>query len=172
MPDAAALCDSFREAIVQAAAGQLGAKDHRVADYWRDVLGVSWHGAFPPQWCGAFALWCLHQAGVAKDAIWHIAGCWPAHDSKGYGFLLVPPHALQPTATPRPGDISYKSAPFQHHAVVESFDIVTGVVRTIDGNQGPPDYIKRSHHNVRDAAFTHYSIEPLVRNAAAAVQAP
>ena len=154
------LCAGLREAIVQAAAGQLGARDHRVADYWRDVLGVSWQGGvFPPQWCGAFALWCLHQAGVAADVQWRI----------GLGFLLMPPHSLAATGIPQPGDVSYRGSPFQHHAIVESCDIVHGIVRTIDGNQGPPDYIRRSHHALADKAFTHFSISPLI--AAAAVKA-
>jgi hypothetical protein len=147
----------YREAVLQAAAGQLDAKDHRVNDYWRDVLGVDWHGGvFPPQWCGAFDLWCLHQAGLGLHKHWKV----------GLGFLLTAPDCLPVIATPQPGDTSYKGTPFQHHAIVESVD-AAGVVHTIDGNQGSPLYIKRSSHKLADKAFTYFSISPLIDRAEA-----
>jgi hypothetical protein len=164
---------------------QLQARDHRVEDYWRSALGVEWHGKFPPHWCGAFNLWALHEAGLALDKQWHIAGCWPRHDSVGYGFILTQPHQLMVTKTPQPGDTSYKGAPYQHHAIVESLEsadrpakdaqgrpcVVSDViVHTIDGNQGPPLFIKRSQHWLSDPAYTHFSISPLIDAAIAAAK--
>lgn len=167
MPDLDAILQpgrGYREAVVQAAAGQLGAKDHRIADYWRAALGVEWHGAFPPQWCGAFNLWCLKQAGLAAQKTWTIGGCWPLPGSKGSGFLLTLPMPLETLGhgvAPQPGDTSYKAAPFQHHAIVESVD-ADGTVHTIDGNQGPPLFIKRASHKLGDGLHTYFSIGRLI----------
>jgi hypothetical protein len=176
---------AWREAVLAAAVSQLQARDHRVEDYWRSALGVEWHGKFPPHWCGAFNLWALHEAGLALDKQWHIAGCWPRHDSVGYGFILTQPHQLMVTKTPQPGDTSYKGAPYQHHAIVESLEsadrpakdaqgrpcVVSDViVHTIDGNQGPPLFIKRSQHWLSDPAYTHFSISPLIDAAIAAAK--
>lgn len=136
----------YREAIVQAAAGQLGSLDTRVADYWTDAGCVA---PFPKEWCGAFALWCLHQAGCGLDVHWVI----------GLGFLLVPPRALALVVTPEPGDVSYKPHPWQHHAIVERVEGKT--VHTIDGNQGPPSFIKRGSHELGDGRF-YFDVSRLI----------
>jgi hypothetical protein len=176
---------SFREAVIAAAQSQLAARDLRVEDYWRSALGVEWHGKFPPHWCGAFNLWCLKQAGLAPHKQWHIAGCWPKHDSKGYGFLLTQPDRLMVTRSPLPGDTSYKGAPFRHHAVIESveaadrlakdargktIEIADVKIGTIDGNQGPPAFIKRASHWLSDPAYQHFNISPLIDAALAAAR--
>ena len=144
--------DSFREAIVQAAAGELGSLNEHVEDYWESCMVAP---PYPPQWCGAFALWCLHVAGCALSVDWHV----------GTGFLLVAPHALRAVATPKPGDVSYKAAPFQHHAIVEKVE--DGVVHTIDGNQGPPSYIKRASHAL-GVGHSYFDVTPLLPTAAPA----
>ena len=138
--------DSYREAIVQAAAGELGSLDHHVADYW-ESCGLT--APFPPQWCGAFALSRLHAAGCGLAVKWVI----------GQGFLLVAPHALRVVTVPRPGDVSYKPHPFQHHAIVERVE--GNVVHTIDGNQGPPLYIKRAQHPI-GVGHVYFDISPLI----------
>lgn len=160
----------YREAVLQAAVSQLGARNLLVEDYWRGALGVDWHGGvFPPQWCGAFDLWCLKQAGLALHKDWKI----------GLGFLLTQPDCLFVIKTPLPGDTSYKGAPFQHHAIVERLEpslrsisdphnpkkpimLEDTIVHTIDGNQGPPLYIKRNQHWLSDPAYVHFSISPLI----------
>lgn len=138
--------DSYREAIVQSAAGELGALDHHVAAYW-ESCGLT--APFPPQWCGAFALSRLHSAGCALSVKWVI----------GKGFLLVAPHALRIVAIPKPGDVSYKASPFQHHAVIERVE--AGIVHTIDGNQGPPVFIKRASHAL-GVGHSYFDISPLI----------
>ncbi len=112
---------SPRELVVQAAQSQIGFSDP--TPYWLDALPESFQGPFPPDWCGAFALWALHQAGLALDIKWEI----------GFGFLLVPPHALRTVSVPEPGDIAYFNRN-QHHAVVESVDESSGTVNLINGN--------------------------------------
>lgn len=93
---------SPRDRVVAAALSQVGNTDP--AEYWADVLpGVNVGHA---DWCGAGALWCLHQAGLALDRHWVI----------GKGFLLTPP-ALPTTHAPQIGDIAYFDHN-QHQAVV------------------------------------------------------
>jgi hypothetical protein len=138
--------DSYREAIVQSAAGELGSLDHHVAAYW-EACGLT--APFPLAWCGAFALSRLKAAGCAQGIDWMI----------GHGFLLVAPHALREVATPKPGDVSYKPQPFQHHAVVERVE--DGIVHTIDGNQGPPLYIKRASHPI-GVGHVYFDVTPLI----------
>lgn len=144
-----------RAIVVAAAEAELG--PGRVADYWRDVLGPSWRGPYPKEWCGAFALWCLHQAGLGLGVQWRVA-MRPKDPS---GFLLVN-HAvgrMPRTTTPLPGDIAYFDAPYQHHAVVVSS--VPGALVTIDGNQGnlrglPVRRVTRA--STRGAAFFSISL--------------
>ena len=136
-----------RELIVQAAKSQLGKQDPN--KYWADVQPqlVNSNKA----WCGGFALWALHKAEVAKNVIWQI----------GKGFTAI--NGLQPTRSPKPGDIVYIDQPFQHHAIVETFDPVTGALTTIDGNQagGTVKIVPRNIKNVTAV----YSIEPFLSKA-------
>lgn len=111
-----------RQTIVEIAAGQIGNPDTDVI--WRDVLATKdYQPKITKAWCGAFALRCLHQAGVALAIKWK----W------GLGFLEV--NRLPKVKHPEPGDIAYYDQPFQHHAIVERVDGDT--LHTIDGNQGP-----------------------------------
>lgn len=127
-----------------------------IESFWRDVLpppyaaGVS----FPPQWCGAFALWCLHQAGIGLDLRWMFG---PPH----YGFLW----SLTQTDTPEPGDIAYLDKPFQHHAIVVSVEGDT--IHTIDGNQGPHAPVM-THEAPRGHWSAFYSIASLLGDEVAA----
>lgn len=127
--------------------------ESRVLVYWNDVLRAAKTrelGAHdcPPEWCGAFALWCLHQAGVGLELFWEFG---PPH----FGFLWN----LRTTTTPQPGDIAYLDKPFEHHAIVVTVE--GDNVHTIDGNQGAAAPIK-----TREVPLSHwtafYSIAPLL----------
>jgi hypothetical protein len=98
-----------------------------VAVYWADVLRQALTAPHPPQWCGAFALWSLHKAGLGLGLRWMFG---PPH----FGFLWNL-HQLKPHELPEPGDIAYLDKPYQHHAIVACVEGDT--VHTVDGNQGP-----------------------------------
>ena len=68
-------------------------------------------------WCGAFALWALHKAGVARNVFWQV----------GNGFLSHFPT----TSNPQPGDIAYFNQ-YQHEAVISS--VTSATVGLINGN--------------------------------------
>lgn len=114
--------DSRREAIVTAAASQIGPGN--IPAYWAScrVSPAPDPHSKSGAWCGAFALWALHQADVATSIPWVV----------GLGFCAIPGRALSITKSPQPGDILYQDQPFQHHGVVESF--VDGVLTSIEGN--------------------------------------
>jgi hypothetical protein len=108
---------SERQRVVFAALAEVGNGDP--AKYWADVLpGVDPRGL---DWCGAFALWALHQAGLALDRRWVL----------GRGFILVGPNPLPQTTNPKPGDIAYFTKN-QHEAIVEF--VSPGAVQLINGN--------------------------------------
>lgn len=138
-----------RESVVFAALSQVGNGDPK--PYWDDVLpGVNVGKA---DWCGAFALWALHQAGLALDRKWVI----------GRGFLLVGSHPLPQTTNPQPGDIAYFNKN-QHHAIVEF--VSTGAVQLINGNGAGG---KVSVSTVPKSSVTaFFSIKPLLDQAAGA----
>lgn len=150
------LSEGYREAVIQAMAGELGAGLSHVPDYLescslpRDAKGL--------QWCGIMVLAALHSAGLALGIPWAI----------GRGFLLTGPCPLTATQAPAPGDVSYLAVPFAHHAVIES--VGGDTIHTIDGNQGPPHYITRRSHK-RGSGHTYYSISPLIDRAVAALNA-
>lgn len=134
--------EKLRAAVVAAAAGELG--PGRIPDYWASC-GVSpapKPGTPTGHWCGAFTLWCLHQAKLAPAVRWII----------GRGFCEV--QGLPKTRNPLPGDIAYTDKPYQHHAIVESWDGTTLV--TIDGNQ--PD-VRRRSRPMPAAGMVFYSID-------------
>ena len=95
--------EAFRKRVVDAARSQVGKKD--LNTYFADAAPqfVGQH----PEWCGIFALWALHQAGLAKDKTWET----------GLGFLETKPR-FPNTTDPKPGDIAYYEHPYQHQAVV------------------------------------------------------
>jgi hypothetical protein len=127
-----------------------------VATLWDDVLEHpsprSASGTrilkYPPEWCGAFALRCLHEAELGKSIQWAFG---PPH----YGFL----YRLHQTKTPEPGDIAYLDKPWQHHAIVT--DVEGETVHTIDGNQGADEPIK-THMAPLSHWTAFYSILPLI----------
>lgn len=166
--------DHVRSEVVSKARGQIGPQvkgSTQVVWYWRDVLPQSWSDAQvklyakTKEWCGGFVLWCLHGAGLGAAVHW----------LDGIGFLG--PAKLPRTESPEPGDVAFFPQPFQHHAVVVSWERIAdfvpvgkkeGLARwrliTIDGNQ--PDVRERTREIVpalRPNEVAFYSIEPLLR---------
>jgi hypothetical protein len=107
-----------RTKVANAANSQIGATDASV--YWADVLQNYPSSSYPPDWCGAFALWCLHQAGLATGIEWTV----------GLGFLSG---NLPTTQQPEVGDIAYFNTN-EHHAVVVGVDYAAGTVDLVNGN--------------------------------------
>lgn len=129
-----------RDRIIEIAAAEIG--PGRRADYWREVLGYD--PGKEKAWCGAFCLWALHQAGLAREHKWGI-------DGSG----MVGPLKLRRTLTPSRGDIGYLDKPFQHHFLFDyEYD---GWVHSVDGNQ--PDVRQRKR---RKEGMAFYSIDSLL----------
>jgi hypothetical protein len=103
-----------RKRILRAAAAELGETD------WKKYLDGVAADQGPVAWCGIFALWVLHKAGIARDVGWEY----------GTGFL----YRAAKTTDPKPGDLAYIESPLQHHAIVERVDGDT--IYTVDGNSG------------------------------------
>ncbi|VVB55267.1 Uncharacterised protein [uncultured archaeon] len=129
-----------RLSVVQAALSQVGSNDS--AKYWADVIPGTNMGK--ASWCGGFALWALHQAGLARNWFWQL----------GKRFLFQ----LPMTKSPQPGDIAYFNN-YQHHAVVGAIiDPVTVQLINGNGTGGKVSVSTTPMHSV--TAF--YSIEPLL----------
>ena len=108
-----------RQRVVKAALGELGSSDK--AKYWASSLpGQNPAGL---DWCGVFALWCLHQAGLATTWYWEL----------GLGFLMTAHHKLPMVSIPQPGDIAYFTKN-QHEAVITAVDPVLRTVTLANGN--------------------------------------
>lgn len=134
------MTDPRRTAIVDAARSQVGPGN--VPAYWASSgLPADTHRA----WCGAFALYCLHEAGVALGVKWI------------FGIGFVGPQHLALTRNPQPGDIVYKDQPWQHYGVVASFE--NGVLKTIEGNT--PTVAEKTHTDLTGLAF--YSIDKFLK---------
>lgn len=150
--------DEMRANVVSAARGELGKArlDVYFADAAPQFVGSD------PEWCGIFALWALHQAGLGRAAQW----------KTGLGFLEVDwkPQGLpklKRTTEPRPGDIAYFTK-FQHQAIVEK--VADGQVHLLNGN-GAGGVVSASSRPVTDAA-AYYSIQPWIDAARAASSEP
>ena len=133
-----------RDAVVRAAAGEVGSSDR--ARYVVPELGRD----EPVSWCRIFALWVLRQAGLAEGIRWVL----------GRGFEERHLTAQDPrTFTPQPGDIAYWTRN-QHGAIVESYDPTTDRIVVINGN-GFGGYVTRTIHR-RQEPTRYYSIEKLI----------
>src|SRR6187551_3878327 len=141
-----------RERVVAAAAAEIGPDTHeKRIRYWESALGHEVHHFEEIQklaWCGGFALYCLHTAGLARDVFWKL----------GAGFLLQKPHPLKTVKLPLPGDIGYDDLPYRHHYIVERVD--GDVVHSIDGNQ--PD-VRRKKRPLGDPELVYFSIAPFLQ---------
>jgi hypothetical protein len=142
--------DRLRAKVVKAALSE-PANAPRVTEYWRDVLSPSDFLTPPKEWCGAFVLWALHQAGLAKDVLWKI----------GVGFIS--PENLPKTLVPKAGDIAYFSKN-DHQAIVKSVNN-DGTVTIINGN-GTGGLITTSNPKMNDVT-AFYNIQPLIDKVAA-----
>ncbi len=141
--------ETQRAAVIVSADSEFQQSPHvNVRKYWADVLRPEdQHGLEPPpQWCGAFCLWNLHEAGLGLDLHWEI----------GKGFLWQ----LHMTKTPQPGDIAY-FAHWQHHALVRCM-VGDDLFDSIDGNQGPVSPIKLHERSLKEAT-AFYSIATLLQ---------
>jgi hypothetical protein len=138
-----------RARVVTAATNMLGVTDASI--FWKDVLPPGTPpSSYPADWCGAFALWCLHQAGLGKDIYWQI----------GLSFLSK---YLPTTTNPMAGDIAYFNNN-EHHAVVTDPDIgIPGSVGLINGNGVGGAVTASTSSN----AAAYYSIQPLIDQLAA-----
>ena len=136
---------SARQKVANAARSQVGSSDK--AKYWASALpGQNPAGL---DWCGAFALWSLHAAGLAKDWFWQL----------GKGFLMTDKTKLPITTVPQVGDIAYFTTN-QHEAVVLSVDSNNKTVELANGNStGGKVTISNIPWNKATAFF---SITPLV----------
>src|SRR5262245_28542826 len=129
-----------RRKVVKKAIGEVGKND--AAKYWRNVLPGS--SMFPNDWCGGFALWALHQAGLAPQWNWEI----------GKGFLW----RLPTTQNPKAGDIAYFDLN-QHHAIVRRIN-ADNTVTLINGNGVGRQVTETVRPMASVRAF--YSIQPLI----------
>lgn len=139
---------ALRARVVEVARAEVGKRD--LQRYFADAapvfLGAS--GA-APEWCGIFALYCLHQAGLLRDKTWKV----------GLGFLETAP-PLPKVSVPKPGDIAYYTQ-YQHEAVVLSVD--GGRVELANGN-GQGGVVSLSWRPMSEAA-AYYSIRNAIEAA-------
>lgn len=105
--------DAKRAAMVEAALAEVGKADldKYFASAAPNAIGSG------VNWCGIFALWALHQAGIAPGVTWVVSK----------GFL----YRLKQTSEPKPGDIAYFDKN-QHHAIVRA--VRADEVDLINGN--------------------------------------
>lgn len=88
--------------------------------YWRAVMKTAPEQMYNQNWCGAFHLWALKAAGLAKNVYWGFG------DTPGFYYLL------KTTSQPKPGDGAYFDK-MQHQAIVKSVNH-DGTVTLINGN--------------------------------------
>lgn len=137
--------DSLRQAVVDAALREQ--KNPNPQKYCEDTIaGAKNLDCSKLSWCGIFALYCLHQAGLALDVGWAV----------GKGFLYRLPILFK--EKPKPGDIAYFNQ-YQHHAIVKSVNS-DGTVILINGN-GAPGKITTSTKKLSDVT-AFYSIAPFI----------
>jgi hypothetical protein len=134
---------SPRLRIAQYAQSQLGRAS--AAPYWQDVLPGVPPSGWPPDWCGAFALWAIHQAGLLRARPWLI----------GTGFL----YDFPTTSNPQPGDIAYFDHN-QHQAVVVA--VLGNQISLVNGN-GTRGAVSASTVDKSEVS-AFYSIEPFLRD--------
>lgn len=142
--------DAFRARVVEAARSEVGKRE--LAKYFADAAPQYIGQSPPPEWCGIFALWCLHQAGLAKSKTW----------KTGLGFLETSP-PLPKTSDPKPGDIAYYTK-FQHQAVVLKNN-GDGTTENANGN-GSGGVVTIGRPQIADA-HAFYSIAKLIQEAQA-----
>jgi hypothetical protein len=145
-PPSAPPVDGLRAAVVRAALGETGRINAQ--KYWDSAApGVAVKEG--TDWCGAFVLWALHEAGLARGIFWNF----------GTGFELK---NLPQTNDPKPGDIAYFDK-LQHRAIVERVD--GDQISLINGN-GESGAVSRSTIS-RSEARAFFSIADQIQKAEA-----
>lgn len=120
----------------------------RVREYWADALPPGTRQAdYPPEWCGALCLFCIHRAELGLDVFWR------------RGFAAAHLRQREPHELPEPGDVAYFRR-FQHHAIVEDVNAAALTFDSIDGNQAPGIVRHQGRPLASVAAF--YSLGPLI----------
>jgi hypothetical protein len=142
--------DSLRQAVVNTALAEQ--KNPNPQKYCEAVIaGAKSLDCSKLSWCGIFALYCLHVAGLGLDIGWII----------GKGFLYHLP--ILSKEKPKVGDIAYFNH-YQHHAIVKSVNS-DGTVTLINGNggagQGQFGQITTTIKKLSDVT-AFYSIAPLI----------
>lgn len=163
VPDSGSSSDDVRARVVAIALNEVGERDPY--KYWREVLPVHFTEfqvrqiADSEEWCGGFALWCLRQAGLARDIDWEL----------GQGFCFRLPR----TTSPEPGDVAYFDRN-QHHAIVAE-RLFPSDVLLVNGNAGSRDLdgdgtigetVNTGQRPLSDAA-AYFSIQGLIDDAEA-----
>lgn len=144
--------DPRRALVVGNALSKLGVKDS--TEFWADALAPGTSTSdYPKDWCGGFALWAIHGAGLGLDLNWRFQ---TATDARS-GFLIP---NLRIVKKPEPGDVAYFEHN-QHHAIVESFDPNTGLVHLINGN-GANGMVTQSTVPI-GGVTAFFSLDPLLR---------
>lgn len=137
--------DGLRKKVVKAALAER--KNPNSTKYWNDVLIDP--SSKPKEWCGAFALWAIHQAKLGLDVNWVI----------GTGFLrhlrLVKSGEL-----PKPGDVAHFTKN-QHQAIVQ--EVNGNSVTLINGNAENGGISVGTKPLSAVTAF--YSLSPLLKKA-------
>jgi hypothetical protein len=133
--------------VARAALSQVGSTN--AALYWADVLPGTAPSGYPKDWCGAFALWSLHQAGLALGVDWII----------GQGFLQ---NGFPTTSDPQVGDVAYFDQ-YEHQAVVTGVSPDGSTVSLANGN-GTGGAVSTSV-TPKSHAAAFYSIAPWLSGA-------
>jgi hypothetical protein len=134
----------LRARVVEVCRAEVGKAE--LPKYFADAAPMYVHANEPPNWCGIFALWALHQAGLLREKTWVVAR----------GFLETAP-ALPRTESPQPGDVAYYDKN-QHQAVVLSVD---GDQAELANGNGYGGVVSLGRRPLADAR-AYYSIKPAI----------
>lgn len=153
--------DRTRAAVVACAIGEIG--DHRrdsarAREYTRTVVTSDEYEIHrlskdsDHHWCGVFALFCLHRAGVTRRP-WAIGSGFVRGIRKRDGKIAY-------TADPQPGDIAVQTHAPYHHEIVVRKHYVNGKpwLESVGGNV--PDV--RRFDRPMPGAICFYDITPLI----------
>ena len=116
--------DSTRQRIAELARAEVGTPREK---YMLAELGE----LAEVSWCGLFALWIYHAAGLAAAVRWILMR----------GFALpakLRPYSATGREKPRVGDLAYFDKE-QHHAIVLGYDPATDRVELANGNSWDPE---------------------------------
>jgi hypothetical protein len=117
-----------------------------VIKYAQSQIGTN-HGS--RQWCGTFALKCLHESGLGRDI--------PAQEKSGKALRDLLPRIRYTEALP--GDIV---AWGEHVAILVRIDGM--VMQTIDGTEGS-QAVYGATRGIRQSDAVFFSIQPLINEA-------